>query len=705
MLTIRILFPKFRWAILTTILSLGLVSFIGCGDDDDTATATSPDAASPDGAPSDAAPSDGALSDGASTPPLTGIFGDSPVAGLNYTTSTSYTGTTSDTGAFSYGEGNTVTISIGNLALGSATGAATLTPLSITSGAADATDPQVNNKLVLLQTLDADGDLNNGIQITKDIRTIVSDNAASIKFDQTTTAFQTSLSGLMTALNTANVFTDTDPRARKVRTAVAALEHFTRATSERSTVTTTYGQLRGYSPTPETWQYLGVPYAKAPLGELRWKAPQELKVWTGVRDAVAWGDQAPQNPAYEAFGEGGMSEDCLYLNITAPKNASKAPVMVWFHGGGFVILTGNTKAFNNPKSLPTKGVILVSVVHRLGPFGYLAHPLLTAESGYSGSGNYGQMDLIAALTWIKNNIANFGGDPNNVTIFGESGGGGKVTSLMNSPLAKGLFHRAISESGQAEATNIVLNGPTLAWAEAIGTKLFNALGVKTLAEARAKTWTDIITTDAAFYPPNGDTKDSYGPVVDNHYQTKSLTDGMKTGPLPNDVPFMGGGNSGDMAGLIPGLVEQMPWRADNNSSAQFVYKFSKVPEGWAKRNVLCYHGCELVYVFNYPASLVTHYLLGLVIDPATKAKPVVGDLNGDGKTGTDGDTKDIFTDAAYGATDVAVTDTVMTMWTNFAKTGNPSTATFTWPEYTTQNDTFVEITSSLTPKTGLKNGW
>lgn len=696
----RILFPTSRRAILTTILSLGLVSFIGCGDDG-TVTA-SPDAASPDAAPSDAAST---RSDASSTPPLTGIFGDSPVAGLNYATPT-YTETTSDTGAFSYGEADTVTFSIGNLALGSATGAAILTPLSITSGAADAKDQKVNNKLVLLQTLDADGSLNNGIQITKEIASIVSDNAASINFDQATAAFQTSLAALMTALNTAKVFTDTDPRDRKVRTAVAALEHFQRATSERNIVTTASGQLKGYTPTPETWQYLGVPYAKAPLGELRWKGPQDLTAWAGVRDAIAWGDQAPQNPMYESFGEGGMSEDCLYLNITAPKNASNAPVMVWFHGGGFVILTGNTKAFNNPKSLPTKGVVLVSVVHRLGPFGYLSHPLLTAESGYNGSGNYGQLDLIAALTWVKNNIANFGGDPNTVTIFGESGGGGKVTSLMNSPLAKGLFHRAISQSGQAKSTTLVLNGPPLAWAEAIGTKLFNALGVKTLVEARAKTWTDIITTDATLDTnPNGDTKDSYGPVVDGRYQTKSLTDGMKTGPLPNDVPFMGGGNSGDMEGLIPGLVEQMPWRADNNNSAQFVYKFSKVPEGWAKRNVLSYHGGELVYVFNYPTSLVTHYLLGLVIDPATKVKPVVGDLNANGKTGTDGDTADIFADAAYGDADTAVADTMMTIWTNFAKTGKPSASTFTWPEYTSANDTYVEITSSLTTKTGLKNGW
>src|SRR5690554_5998334 len=129
-----------------------------------------------------------------------------------------------------------------------------------------------------------------------------------------------------------------------------------------------------------------------------------------------------------------MSEDSLYLNVTAPKNADKLPVMVWFHGGGFTSLTCNTRPFNNPEALASKGVVQVSVNHRLGPFGYIAHPDLSAESGYNGSGNYGQMDLIAALEWVQDNIAAFGGDPDNVTIFGESGGGRKVLSLMASPV-------------------------------------------------------------------------------------------------------------------------------------------------------------------------------------------------------------------------------------------------------------------------------
>ncbi|MBI5258421.1 MAG: carboxylesterase family protein [Burkholderiales bacterium] len=631
-------------------------------------------------------------------PVYTGNFVGSAVSGLDYRTNT-LSGTTDAAGAYSYLDKETVSFSIGNLALGSATAAEKLNAQTITAGAATAADQAVNNKLILLQTLDADGDLNNGIQITPEIRSIVSARAASINFSQSTTAFRTSLTELLTALNAAPVFTDTDPRARTARTAAAALEHFQRATAERNTVAIATGQISGYAATPTTWQYLGIPYAKPPLGDLRWKAPQAPVAWTGVRDAIAWGDQAPQNPSYQAFGEGGMSEDCLYLNVTAPKNASNLPVMVWFHGGGFVILTGNTKAFNNAASLPTKGVVLVTVTHRLGPIGYLAHPLLSAESGYGASGNYGQMDLVAALNWVKANITKFGGDPGNVTIFGESGGGGKVLSLMNSPLAKGLFHKGISQSGQAEMSNEILNVPPLAKAHAVGSSLFSRLGVTTLAQARAKPWTDIINAEIAAYP-NGDYKDAYGPNLDGHYATKTMLDSIKGG-LPNDVPLLQGSNNGDMPGLIVGMLEQAPLRATYNKAPQYVYKFTKMPAGWASKGLLSYHGGELVYVFNYQPSLISHFLLGLVMDPATGQRLAVGDLNGNGVTGTAGDAADVLASAGWGAADTAVADTMMTIWTNFAKTGNPSTAAFTWPAYTPANDTYVEIGTGLEKKTGL----
>jgi para-nitrobenzyl esterase len=633
-----------------------------------------------------------------SGPPLIGKFIDSAVSGLDFATDSGH-GITNIAGEFSYHEGQMVSFAIGELKLGEAEGASVLTPLSITSGASSAEDQRVNNKLILLQTLDADGDLNNGIQINAQARTYVSNRAATISFDSAPTTFIESLAPLLTDLNTARLFSGADTRPRVARGATSALDHFTRSMSERNQVRTTAGTISGFAANADTWQYLGVAYAEPPIGDFRWKNPQPLRTWPGVRDAIAWGNQAPQNPMYQAYGEGGMSEDCLYLNITAPKNASNLPVMVWFHGGGFVILTGNTKTFNNPGSLPTKGVVLVTVNHRLGPFGYLAHPLLTQEAGGTGSGNYGQMDLIAALDWIKSNIGRFGGDPANVTIFGESGGGGKVISLMSSPLAAGLFHKAISQSGQAEASNKILNVPTLAAAEEVGKSLFSRLGEPSLFRARELPWLDIIQAELSFYP-NGDYKDAYGPSIDGRYNKVTMEESIKAG-LPSDVPFMAGANSGDMPGLIKGLQEQMPWRSMFNKAAQYVYKFSKVPSGWAAQGVLSYHGGELTYVFNYPPSLATHFLLNLVIDPATNMRVAVGDLNGDGVSGTQGDVKDILASAGFGPEDTAVADTVMTHWTNFAKTGDPSTASFVWAPYTAASDTYAEITATVTQKTGL----
>lgn len=616
----------------------------------------------------------------------TGVFIDSAVSGLNYRSAHGPSGITSASGQFTYIPTDVVTFSIGDLVLGTGTVGAQMTPLSLTPGALSAEDEPVNNKLILLQTLDADGNLNNGIQITDAIRAIVSDQAASINFEQTTTAFRTSLAGLMTALNDAGVFSDTDPRLRTVRSAAAAREHFTRATSVRHTVTTTYGAVRGYEADATTWQFLGIPYAKPPVGDLRWKPPQALDAWTGVRDAVAWADQAAQNPLLERFGEGGMSEDCLYLNVTMPKNASNLPVMVWFHGGGFTALTSNTKPFNNPLGPASKGVVQVSVNHRLGPFGYIAHPLLSEESGYNGSGNYGQMDLIAALTWVKNNIANFGGDPNNVTIFGESGGGRKVLSLMASPQAAGLFHQAISQSG-----TLYPDTRSLASAHAIGEQLQTNLGAANLAEMRAKSWTQVITASAALTPYTN---------VDNSYLPYTERVAFETGEQ-NDVPFLIVVNTNDTIDPINTIKNVFPWMTRYSTAAHYACLFTRMPAGWKAIGLPTYHGGELTYVFNYPESVIAHFQLSLVIDPGTGARLVIGDLNGNGVTAEAGDTADILLSAGWSAEDDAVADMTMTVWTNFAKTGNPSITGFDWPAYTEANDTYVELGETLTVKTKL----
>ena len=195
--------------------------------------------------------------------------------------------------------------------------------------------------------------------------------------------------------------------------------------------------------------YRGIPFAAPPVGDLRWRAPQPAAKWDGVRHADKFAPQCVQSgfapPGAEAPA---MSEDCLYLNVWTPaKSASaKIPVLVWIYGGGFNAGATSIPTYSG-EVLARKGVVLVSIAYRVGPLGFMAHPELSAESPEHVSGNYGLLDMIAGLQWIQKNIAKFGGDPSKVTIFGESAGGIAVSQLSASPLAKGLFRGAISESG------------------------------------------------------------------------------------------------------------------------------------------------------------------------------------------------------------------------------------------------------------------
>ncbi|WP_436789013.1 carboxylesterase/lipase family protein [Yinghuangia sp. YIM S10712] len=216
------------------------------------------------------------------------------------------------------------------------------------------------------------------------------------------------------------------------------------------TVTTRYGQVQGKA--DETaHSYLGIPYAAPPVGDQRWKPPAPPARWSGVRDATTPGNpcmqRGSQTPWGDLAGPGTPSEDCLYLNVYTPAQRSTfpKPVMVWIHGGGFTVGSGT---FYDGANLASRGdVVVVNFNYRLGAFGYFAHPGLAGESPHGISGNYGLLDQQAALRWVQANIAAFGGDPDNVTIFGESAGGGSVCQNLASPLTTGLFDRAIAQSG------------------------------------------------------------------------------------------------------------------------------------------------------------------------------------------------------------------------------------------------------------------
>ena len=229
--------------------------------------------------------------------------------------------------------------------------------------------------------------------------------------------------------------------------------------------------------------FKGIPFASPPIGELRWKAPQPVKEWNGIKQTTAY---AP-SPIQGGNPPAGKSEDCLYLNIWTPAKSAKEnlPVLVWIFGGGFA---GGT-AVCHGENLANKGVVLVSITYRVGSLGFLAHPELTAESPNNVSGNYGLLDQIASLEWIQNNIAAFGGNPNNVTIFGESAGGISVSMLCASPLAKGLFQGAISQSGGSfgptrPTTYPGENMKTLKQAESNGEAYVQNYGVSSINELR-----------------------------------------------------------------------------------------------------------------------------------------------------------------------------------------------------------------------------
>jgi len=261
---------------------------------------------------------------------------------------------------------------------------------------------------------------------------------------------------------------------------------------------------------PTVRVFKGIPFAAPPLGENRWKAPQPVAKWDGVRQADAFGAPCAAGAGGGRGGGGGRgaaapgaaaqaapapaappreparAEDCLYLNVWTSANSpnERRPVMVWIYGGGFTGGSGGL-AWYDGENLAAKGPVIVTFNYRLGSLGFFSHPELAKESGHNASGNYGMMDALAALQWVKKNISAFGGDPNNVTIAGESAGAIMIGAIVGSPQAKGLFHRAIAESGgwMGLMMGRMTSGET---AQANGVKTMEALGAKTIAELRAK---------------------------------------------------------------------------------------------------------------------------------------------------------------------------------------------------------------------------
>jgi para-nitrobenzyl esterase len=448
-------------------------------------------------------------------------------------------------------------------------------------------------------------------------------------------------------------------------------------------------------PGKEVHVYRGIPYAAPPIGDLRWKPPQPVIPWSGTRPCTEFKPIAPQAnlgdlPPFPQILPSG--EDCLYLNILTPakKTADKLPVMVWMHGGGYQLGSGSDPLTNIPR-LPHYGVVLVNVNMRLNTIGLLAHPLLSEESAKGVSGNYLFWDMLAALQWVQRNIAAFGGDPQNVTIFGESGGGAKVTNLMASPLAKGLFQRAICESGTS--IRAFSTSKPLKELEAMGEKFFAKLGVNEekdpLAAARALPWEKIIETDntmtreLAMLGPEG----LWDAGVDGWFLPDTPANIFKAGKQ-NTAPLMVCANLGEVTGpgvlvfpfLVPGYVNMLS-SVSQAGQKGYAAIFDHVPAGWKREGCISTHAMELGYVFgDWDDKAGNWFMLYFLASQSGAKSPDPG-----------------LTD-----TDRKVSEEMMSMWTQFAKTGNPSVkGLIDWPVWKPDSDLYLYIAEPLKVKSGF----
>jgi para-nitrobenzyl esterase len=424
--------------------------------------------------------------------------------------------------------------------------------------------------------------------------------------------------------------------------------------------------------------YKGVPFAAPPVGELRWRAPQRAAQWKGIKQA----SQFAPAPVQGGNHPSGKSEDCLYLNVWTPAKSERdrIPVLVWIYGGGFSFGSTSEPVYNG-ENLARKGVVLVSISYRVGPLGFLAHPELSAENSNGVSGNYGLLDMIAGLEWIKKNVAAFGGDPNKVTIFGESAGGIAVSMLCASPLAKGLFHGAISQSGGSfgpprKTTYPGENLKTLKVAEADGKEFAKKAGVASIKELRE------IAADSL---PSGWGIGSSWPIIDGHVVPDDQYKLYESGRY-NDVPVLIGYNSDEGLSFIGMLRTKGPKeyiesvRGRYGKFADALLKAYPVGDStlakgardllrdaafgwhtWSWARLQSRTGKSSVYYYyfdQHPAYPETSPQAGHGSPHAQEIPFVFQHLDASDRTVSD--------------SDHSISQAMSTYWTNFAKHGNPN---------------------------------
>lgn len=514
-----------------------------------------------------------------------------------------------------------------------------------------------------------------------------------------------------------NQFLPTRPALLVVAVAVAvgvSTPQFSIAAEDAPTAQVEGGAIRG---TVENGvhTFRGIPFAAPPVGELRWQPPQPVQAWEGVRDCSEFGPACPQAPypaaSLYARDPEPMSEDCLYLNVwtTSADEEKPKPVMVWIHGGALTRGSGSRPTYDGA-ALAKKGVVLVTINYRLNVFGYFAHPDLSEESDRNVSGNYGVLDQVAALEWVQQNIAAFGGDPDRVTIFGESAGSWSVNALMATPLAAGLFHRAIGQSGAAFGPGYFLreNPAGGTTAEQNGAEFAKSAGATSLAELRAIPAERLVELQAS--NPD-DVSFRTRPNVDGYVLPDEVRQIFLAGKQ-NDVPLIVGSNRDEMTSLtspaqvpktltalkawatstaadhVDELLDLYGATTDADAAKAFLngvrdrgfslgmrtwarmcqtgesnvylYFFTRVPPIPNSDYFGAFHACEIAYAFNNVSSTMP--------------------------TATD--------------TDLRLADAMSDYWVRFAATGDPNAASDSdnaphWSTYDPDNEPYLEFGESI----------
>ena len=399
--------------------------------------------------------------------------------------------------------------------------------------------------------------------------------------------------------------------------------------SDSPILTVEGGQIQGVSAgAPGVFVYKGIPYAAPPIGDLRWREPQPVVAWEGVRQCDRFGHPGYQAVHYPGFyasewgygDEAPYSEDCLYLNVytkAAGQVDKKLPVALWIHGGGYREGWGSEPEFDGLE-WALKDVVLVTINYRLGIFGFMTYPELSAESPNHVSGNYGILDQIQSLKWIKNNIEQFGGDPANVTIFGQSAGAGSVRTLCESPLARGLFHKAIIMSGggidvpakdgeeakpATPVNKFFTYNPTLAESEAETKKVMDWAQLTSLEQLRQAP-TELLYTVGDLYNRvnKAEVFLMQRPIIDGYVSQKAFNQAPREGTIA-DVPYMIGYTLNDMGAMGPGIAEFCKVRQQKGGKA-WAYEFARpLPDDGHHPEITnrlkgAFHSSDLWFVFK-----------------------------------------------------------------------------------------------------------